>query len=133
MTASIVRRIRIMCVDDHPVIRQGLAAMLATDPGMELVAEAISGEGALEAYREHRPDVTLMDLGLPGITGMEATVLIRSEFPGARILVMALQTGDLQILSALAVGACGYLVKGMPMMELLAVIRKAFAQDLGDL
>lgn len=132
MTASIVRRIRVMCVDDHPVIRQGLAAMLATDPRMELVAESVSGETALEDYRAHRPDVTLMDLDLPGITGVEATAQIRREFPSARILVMAMQAGDLQILEALAVGARGYLVKGMPMIELLAVIRKSVAEDLGE-
>jgi len=132
MTAPILRRIRIMCVDDHPVIRRGLAAMLATDSKMELVAEANSGEIAVEAYREHRPDVTLMDLDLPGITGVEATARIRKDFPGARILVMAMHADDLQILHALAAGASGYLVKGMPMIELLAVIRRAVSQEFGE-
>jgi DNA-binding NarL/FixJ family response regulator len=121
-----------MCVDDHPIIRQGLAAVLAADPRMELVAEASSGEIAVAVYREHRPDVTLMDLDMPGITGVEATVRIRREFPAARILVMATQTDDPQILHALAAGASGYLVKGMPMIELLAVIRRAGAQYLGE-
>jgi CheY-like chemotaxis protein len=125
MTATLSSRIRVMCVDDHPIIRQGLSAVLANDPKMELVAEATTGEDALGAFRKHRPNVTLMDLHLPGMTGVEAVVAICREFRDARIVVMATETDDVQIQCALAAGARGYIYKGMPMIDVLAIIHQA--------
>lgn len=120
-------RIRVLCVDDHPIVRQGMAAILAGDPKMQLVAEASSGEIAIEAYRAHLPDVTLMDLHLPGMSGVEAIIAIRAEFPDARIAVMTTEVGDVQIRRALAAGARGYMHKGMPMLEMLAIINELHA------
>lgn len=122
MTVVIRSCIHVMCVDDHPIIRQGLSAVLATDPRLKLVAQVATAENAIDAYRRFRPDVTLMDLHLPCMTGVEAVVAIRREFPDALILVMATEVDDGQIQRALAAGARGYLHKGMPMIELLAVI-----------
>jgi DNA-binding NarL/FixJ family response regulator len=125
--ATPIATIRVMCVDDHPVVRQGLAAMLASDPAMELIAEATSGEHAIASYREHRPDVTLMDLRLPGIAGVEAIIAIRSEFPQARIAVLTTEGGDVLVQRALAAGARGYILKGTPMVEVLDAIRAIHA------
>jgi DNA-binding NarL/FixJ family response regulator len=116
-----------MCVDDHPIIRQGLSAVLGSDPRMKLVAEVASAEKAIEAFRRHQPDVTLMDLHLPCMTGVEAIIAIRREFPDALILVMATEPGTGQIQRALAAGARGYLHKGMPMIDVLAMIHEAHA------
>ena len=119
--------IRVMCVDDHPIFREGLAAVLANEPGFELVAEAGSGEEAIEQYRAYRPDVTLMDLRLPGISGIEAIVAIRAEFPDARIVVLTTETGDVPIQRTLNAGAKGYVLKGMAMSELLETVRSVNA------
>jgi DNA-binding NarL/FixJ family response regulator len=119
--------IRVMCVDDHPIIRQGLSAVLASDPKLKLVAEVASGENAIEAFRRYQPDVTLMDLHLPCMTGIEAVIAIRRDYPDALILVMATEPGDGQIQLALAAGARGCLHKGMPMTDVLATIRTAHA------
>jgi DNA-binding NarL/FixJ family response regulator len=116
-----------MCVDDHPIVRQGLSAIIASDPGIDLVAEAMNGEDSIEAYRRHRPDVTLMDLHLPAMSGVEAIIAIRTDFPDARIAVMTTEAGDFQIQRALAAGARGYLHKGKPMREVLAMIRDVHA------
>jgi len=119
--------IRVMCVDDHPIVRQGLSAIIASDPGIDLVAEAMNGEDSIEAYRRHRPDVTLMDLHLPTMSGVEAIIAIRNDFPDARIAVMTTEAGDVQIQRALAAGARGYLHKGKPMREVLAMIYEVHA------
>ena len=116
-----------MCVDDHPIIRRGLAAVVASAPKLMLVAEVASAENAIEAFRRYQPDVTLMDLHLPCMTGVEAIIAIRTEFPAALILVMATELGDGQIQRALAAGAHGCLQKGMPMTDVLATIRRAHA------
>ena len=119
--------IRVMCVDDHPIFREGLAAVLANDPGFELVAEAGTGEEAIEKFRTHRPDVTLMDLRLPGMSGTEAIAAIRAEFPDARIVVLTTETGDVPMQRTLNAGAKGYVLKGMAMSELLDIIRSVNA------
>ena len=104
--------IRILCVDDHPVVRRGIAAMLATEPALDLVAEAASGIEALEKYRSHRPDVVLMDLRLPGgMDGIETIAALRKEWPQAKVLVLTTYAGDENIHRALEAGARGYLIK----------------------
>jgi DNA-binding NarL/FixJ family response regulator len=119
--------IRIMTVDDHPLLRQGIAALLKTDPGMEMVSEACDGEEAIVQFRLHRPDVTLMDLHMPNMNGNEAISRIRSEFPDAKILMLSTYAGDVQILAAIKAGARGYLLKGNVRTELLEAIRTVHA------
>ena len=116
-----------MCVDDHPIFRQGLAAILANDASLELVGEAGSGEEAVSQFRECQPDVTLMDLRLPGMNGVEAIIAIRQEFPEARIVALTTETGDAQIQRALAAGAKGYLLKDMPVSDLIEIISAVHA------
>lgn len=120
-------KIRVMCVDDHRIFREALAVVLANEPGLELVAEAATGEEAIFKFRQHEPDVTLMDLRLPGISGVDAIVAIRSEFPQARIVALTTELGDVPIQRVLAAGAAGYVFKGMAMAELLDAIRTAAA------
>jgi len=115
--------IRIMTVDDHPILRQGIAALLRTQPDMELVAEACDGEEAIAKFRSHRPDVTLMDIQMPNINGTESISRIRQEFPDAKILVLSTYAGDVQVLHAIKAGARGYLLKGNVRTELLESIR----------
>ena len=115
--------IRILAVDDHPMLREGIAALVASQPDMKLVAEASTGREALEQFRKHRPDVTLMDLQMPDIDGIEAMVAICSEFPEARIIVLTTYKGDVQVLRALKAGARAYLLKGLLRKELLETIR----------
>jgi len=115
--------IRILCVDDHPLLREGIAALLEAPDDMELVAEASNGAEALDRFREHRPDITLMDLQMPVMTGLHAIQAIRSEFSEARIIVLTTHAGDVQISRALKAGARAYLLKGLLRKELLETIR----------
>lgn len=115
--------IRILAVDDHPLFRHGVAALLATQPDMELVAEGVNGRDAVRQFRAHRPDVTLMDLQMPEMSGLEATIAIRAEFPDARIIVLTTYVGDVQVMRALKAGARAYLLKTLLDTELLATIR----------
>src|SRR6266436_3260488 len=119
--------IRVLCVDDHPVLREGIAALVESQRDMKLVAGVGSGHQALLSFREHRPDVTLMDLRLPDMTGIDAMIAIRSEFPDARIIVLTTFEGDVEIRRALEAGARGYLLKSMPPQELIQGIREVHA------
>jgi DNA-binding NarL/FixJ family response regulator len=115
--------IRILIADDHPLLRDGVAGLVADQPDMELVGEASSGREAIEQFRKHLPDVTLLDLQMPEMNGIDAILAIRSEFPEARIVVLTTYTGDAQILRALKAGAQAYLLKSMLRRELLDTIR----------
>jgi DNA-binding NarL/FixJ family response regulator len=115
--------IRILVVDDHPVVRQGIAALVNAESDMKLVAEASNGQEAIEKFRFHRPDITLMDLQMPGVNGIEAITRIRGEFQDARIMVLTTYTGDVQVLRALKAGARGYILKRQLHRELLDAIR----------
>ena len=116
-------RIRIICVDDHPVVRQGIAGLIGVQPDMKLVAEASNGLEAIHQFRLHRPDITLMDLQMPEMGGLDAIGAIRGEFPDARIIVLTTYTGDAQALRALQAGARGYLLKNALHKDLLDTIR----------
>jgi len=117
--SSIGCSIRIMTVDDHPLMRQGIATLIEAEEDMGLVAEASDGEEAVAQFRLHRPDVTLMDIQMPNLNGVEAICRIRSEFPDAKILVLSTFGGDVQVLHAIKAGARGYLLKGNVRTELL--------------
>jgi len=119
--------IRILTVDDHAILRQGIAALVNGESDMKLVAEASDGQEAIDKFRLHRPDVTLMDLQMPALNGIEAIIRIRSEFPNARIIVLTTYTGDVQMLRALKVGARGYILKAHVRRELLDAIRAVHA------
>jgi len=122
------RRIRVLAVDDHPIYRDGLAAVLALHPDLALVAEAGDGASALEAYRAHRPDVTLMDLSMPVMGGAEAIARIVAEFPAARIIALTTFQGDTDIHRALEAGARGYLLKDVLRNEVADAIRTVWRQ-----
>lgn len=123
--------IRILCVDDHLVVRRGIAALIGTEPGMKLVAEASNGREAIQQFRAHRPDVTLMDLQMPEMSGLDAIIAIRGEFPDARIIVLTTYAGDAQALRALKAGARGYLLKSALDDELFVAIRAVHAGRKG--
>jgi DNA-binding NarL/FixJ family response regulator len=116
-----------MAVDDHPIVRQGIAALVSAQLDLELVAEAASGREAIQQFRAHRPDVTLMDLQMPEMSGLDAISAIRSEFPDARIVVLTTYGGDVQVLRALKAGARGYLLKDTLHREFLETIRAVHA------
>jgi DNA-binding NarL/FixJ family response regulator len=119
--------IKVLSVDDHALLREGIAALVNAESDMKLVAEAINGQEAIEKFRLHRPDVTLMDLQMPALNGIEAIIGIRSEFPSARIIVLTTYAGDVQVLRALKAGAQGYILKGHVRRELLDTIRAVHA------
>lgn len=118
------KRITVLCVDDHPLMREGIAAIIRNEPDMLMVGEASTGKEAVELYREHRPDITLMDLRLPDMSGIDALGAIRAEFGDARILMLTTFDGDVDIQRALAAGAQGYLLKSMPRKKLVESVRK---------
>jgi two-component system, NarL family, response regulator len=119
--------IRVLAVDDHPLLREGIATLLAAQPDMKLVAEASNGREAIEQYRIHRPDVILMDLQMPEMNGVDAMIAICTEFPAARVIVLTTYTGDVQVMRALKAGARGYLLKNLLRKELLETIRAVHA------
>jgi DNA-binding NarL/FixJ family response regulator len=115
--------IRVLAVDDHPLLREGVAALIGNQTDMELIAEASNGREALEQFRRHRPDITLMDLQMPEMSGIDAMSAIRGEFPDARIIVLTTHAGDALVSRALKAGARAYLLKGLLRKELLDTIR----------
>jgi len=119
--------IRILTVDDHALLREGIAFLVKSQPDMELIAEASDGMEAIEQFRRHRPDITLMDLRMPNLNGTEAISRIRNEFPDAKIVVLTTYAGDVQVLKAIKAGARGYIVKGHVHRELLDAIRSVHA------
>ncbi len=120
-------RIRVFCVDDHPLLREGLAAIVNSQPDMMLVAHAANGAEAINQYPGHRPDVTLMDLRLPDMSGIDALIAIRLKEPTARVIILTTFEGDVEIQRALKAGARGYLLKSMPPAELVDAIRHVHA------
>ena len=121
------RQIRILVVDDHPLLRQGIAGLVGDQPDMSLVAEASNGREAILQFRAYRPDITLMDLQMPEMNGLDAIAAIRGEYPEARIVVLTTYTGDVQVLRALKAGARAYLLKNLLHKELLETIRAVHA------
>jgi DNA-binding NarL/FixJ family response regulator len=119
--------IRVMCVDDHPLMREGIAAVIRSQPDMTLVVEASNGREGIEAFRRHRPDVTLMDLRLPDMSGIEALAAIRAELPDARVIMLTTFEGDAEIRRALHAGARSYFLKSTPVEELLDAVREVHA------
>jgi len=119
--------IRLLVIDDHAIFRQGIKGLLADQPDMTLVAEGCDGREAIQQYRTHRPDVTLMDLQMPEMNGLDAVIAICGEFPEARIIVLTTYTGDVQVLRALRAGAYAYLLKNLLHKELLDTIRAVHA------
>jgi DNA-binding NarL/FixJ family response regulator len=121
------KRIRILAVDDHPILRQGIAGLIADESDMTLVAEAANGREAIQQFRTHHPDITLMDLQMPEMNGLDAMIAIRGEFPDARIIVLTTYTGDVQARRAIQAGARAYLLKNSLHKELLDTIRAVHA------
>lgn len=120
---SSVAPIRLLAVDDHALLREGIAVIVGNEPGMELVAQAANGKEAITMYREHKPDITLMDLRLPDMSGIDALIAIRTENPNARVIILTTFEGDVEIRRALKAGAQAYMLKNAPPDELVDVIR----------
>jgi len=118
-------QIRVFSVDDHPRMREGIAMLVNSEPGMMMVAQASNGREAIECFREHKPDVTIMDLRLPDMSGIDAMIAIRTEFPEARIIILTTFDSATESQRALAEGACGYMLKTTPPKELAESIRRA--------
>ena len=119
--------IRVFSVDDHPLLREGISALVNNQPDMMIIGEASTGTEAIQQFRQHVPDVTLLDLRLPDMSGIDVLIAIRSEFPEARIVMLTTFEGDVEVQRALQAGARGYLLKNMPPVELLDVIRQVHA------
>jgi DNA-binding NarL/FixJ family response regulator len=119
--------ISVLCVDDHPLLREGIGAVINSQPDMSLVAEASTGRDAITSFRQHRPDVTLMDLRLPDMSGIDAMIAILTEFPDARIIILTTFEGDVAIQRALEAGARGFVLKTIPPKDLVEVIRQVHA------
>jgi DNA-binding NarL/FixJ family response regulator len=124
---SELARIRVFSVDDHPLLQEGLAAIINNQPGMVLIAQASNAQEGVQLFRKHKPDVTLMDLRLPDKSGIDAMIAIRAEFPEARIIMLTTFEGDVEIQRALEAGARGYMLKSMPPKDLVEVIRQVHA------
>jgi len=120
-------QIRVLSVDDHPLLRQGIGAIINNESDMLLVAEAASGGEGIQKFREHQPDVTLMDLRLPDMSGIDTMIAIRTEFPDARVIMLTTFEGDVEVQRALGAGARGYMLKSMPPKDLVEVIRQVHA------
>jgi DNA-binding NarL/FixJ family response regulator len=120
-------QIRVLSVDDHPLLREGLAAIISNQPDMVLVAQACTAQEGIQQFRKHQPDVTLMDLRLPDKSGIDAMIAVRNEFPEARVIMLTTFEGDVEIQRALEAGARGYLLKNMPPKDLVEVIRQVHA------
>lgn len=126
-TGATAPRIRLLIADDHPVVRAGIAGLIDAEPDMSVVAQVGDGRAAVDAWRLHRPDVTLMDLQMNGLDGIDAITEIRAQWPEARIVVLTTYSGDMQAVRALKAGACGYLLKTMIRADMLRAIRRAHA------
>ncbi|HUO26778.1 MAG TPA: response regulator transcription factor [Candidatus Aquilonibacter sp.] len=120
-------RIRVFCVDDHPLLREGIATLINNQPDMVVVGQASNGSEAIQGFRDHHPDIVLMDIRLPDMSGIEAMVSIRGEFPEARFVMLTTSEGDVEIQRALAAGARGYMLKSMPPKELVEAVRQVHA------
>jgi DNA-binding NarL/FixJ family response regulator len=116
--------IRVLCVDDHPLMREGITAVIQNEPDMLVVGEASNGQEALQEFRKHRPDITLMDLRLPDMSGIDTLIAIRAEYVAARVIMLTTFEGDAEIQRALQAGAKGYMLKSMPRKKLVEMIRK---------
>ena len=120
-------RIRVFSVDDHPLLREGIAAVINNEQDMQVIGQAANGKDAVQEFKKYQPDVTLMDLRLPDMSGIDAMIAIRAEFPDARVILLTTFEGDVEIKRALEAGARGYLLKSMPPRELVEVIRQVHA------